>query len=667
MLVVEAAVSGLFTGGAYALIAVTITLMYRSTGVLSFAHAAFAAVGAYLYIDLVDAGAAKPLAAALAVAAATLYGLAVERVVIRSVRSADAATRLIATLGVLTFTSGVLLWHYGFSPLTAEPLLPKGSIKIADVAVSYQKVAVLAVAATASVVLAWFLDRTRFGTAVRATAEDPEAARLHGVSLVTVARFNWGIGAVLAGAIGVLIAPLQSVNVGTFTLLLAKALTATLVGGLSSLTLTFAGGLLVGVLESITVVRSTIAGAPQATVMVLVVVVLVVRRRWPEVPPAPPSMARRRRLEAPAAVRSITDRGRALVRPVRMPVALAMMVLAIVVPARSPYWSFVGGRALFFVIETLSLVLLVGWGGQVSLMQGAYVGIGAFGTGWLIVQHDVPVAAALLLAALAGTALGALVGVPALRLSGLQFATASLAFATAASSWLFVWGELPRSMPRGDLLGLDLSSDIAVYFVMLAVTVVIYGAAWNLRRSAQGRLLLAARDASATVAHFGASPARARLGVFVLASFVATLGGGLYAVLVTGLSAGDFTPFLSLTLLVYFVVGGSQSLLGPVLAGIAFGVLPQVLQSEVGASADARPTIVAGAAVVVLLALRPGGLASLVGGGQPTDPHQAPTPDSAYQTTRRRLAAADPARALETARRLRGRSESAPALLTHRR
>jgi branched-chain amino acid transport system permease protein len=267
-----------------------------------------------------------------------------------------------------------------------------------------------------------------------------------------------------------------------------------------------------------------------------------------------------------------------------------------------------------------------------------------------------------------GTALGAVVGLPSLRLSGLQFATASLAFATAASSWLFVWGDLPRSMPRGDLVGLDLSSDIAVYFVMLSITAVFYLAAWNLRRSAQGRLLLAARDASATVAHFGTSPARARLGVFLLASFTATLGGGLYAVLVSGLSAGDFTPFLSLTLLVYFVVGGSQSLLGPILAGIAFGVLPQVLQSEVGASADAKPTIFAGAAVIVLLALRPGGLASLVGADSPAAARStrvSPTPSEAYEETRRRLATASPARVLHAAGWARTRGPN--PLLTHRR
>ncbi len=651
MLEVEAGISGVFTGAGYALIAVTITLMYRSTGVLSFAHAAFAALSAYLYIDLVDRGLARPLAAALAVCAATVYGLVVERVVIRPVRAADAGTRLIATLGVLTFTSSMLLWHYGFSPVSAELLLPDRSVTIADVTVSYQKLALLGVAAVASVTLAWFLERTRFGTAVRAVAQDPEAARLHGVSLAKVARFNWGLGAALAGVVAVLIAPLQTVNVGTFTVLLAKALTATLVGGLSSLTLTFAGGLLVGVVESVAVVRSTMPGSAQAMVMVLVIVVLVARRQWAEAPLATDTAPAPR--HRPALAQSLRARlGVALA-----PLAVAGLVVAVIVPARSPYWSFVGGRSLFFVIEALSLLLLVGWGGQVNLMQGAYAGIGAFGTAWLVVEQDIPLVGALLLSALAGTALGALVGLPALRLSGLLFAAGSLAFAAAATAWLFEWTELPRSMPRGDLAGIDLSSDIAVYFVMLAVTAALYVAVWNLRRSSQGSLLLAARDASNTVAHFGTSPARVRLGAFLLASFIASLGGGLYAVLVTGLSAADFSPFLSLTLLVYFVVGGSQSLLGPILAGLAFGILPQILQSDAGTQANAVPGIVAGAAVVLLLSVRPAGLASLVPPLQSaavTAP--SPTARDAYRATRHRLAAAGPAMRTEILARLRART-----------
>lgn len=645
MLLIESALSGLFVGAGYALVAVMITLTYRSTGVLSFAHAAFAAVGAFAYIDVADRGVPKLLAAVAAVLITTAYGLLVERVVIRPVRASDAATKLIATVGVLTFTSSVLLWRYGFSPLTAEPLLPSGSVTIADVAVSYQKLALFATAGVAALALAWFLARTRLGVAVRAVAEDPEAARLHGVSLHAVARFNWGLGAALAGVVAVLMAPLQSVNVGTFTLLLARALAGTLLGGLSSLVLSFAGGLVIGVAESVTVVYSSVQGAPQAVVMLLVIAVLVLRRRWPAPPQATvaaPSGPRR-----PSRIAPLTAR----LRPLMWPIAVAGLTLAVVVPARSPYWAFVGGRSLFYVIEALSLLLLVGWGGQVNLMQGAYVGIGAFGTGWLVAEHDLPIAAALVLAALGGTALGALVGLPALRLSGLLFAAGSLAFSMAAAAWLFEWRELPRSIPRGDLFGIDLSSDIAVYFLMLAVTAILFAVAWNLGRSTQGRLLVAARDAPDAVAHFGTSPARARLGAFMLASFAATLGGGLYGVLVIGLSATDFSPFLSLTLLVYFVVGGRRSLLGPVLAGVFFGVVPQLLQSETGTEASAVPGMIAGATVIALLALRPDGLASLVVGRAAGPATTTPAPSDAGDAVRARLAGSDPAAARGTIHR----------------
>jgi len=628
VLEIEAAVSGIFTGGSYALMGVAITLMFRSTGVLSFAHAAFAAVAAYLYVDFSQRGWALPLAAAVAVAIATAYGLVVERIAVRPLVGANPATRLIATLGVLTTTSGLLLWHYGFAPMIAEPLLPEGSISVVDVQVSYQKMGVLIAAAATAASMAWFLARTRFGTGLRAVAQDPEVARLHGVSLGAVARFNWGLGAFLSAVAGILVAPLQTVNVGTFTLLLISSLAGTLVGGLYSLPLTFVGGLLVGVVEAVAAVRFDQPGMVEVAVLALVLVVLVARRTWPAAPSAftgdsPPRT--RLRLPVPGELRYVA-----------FAAIGAGAVLAVMVPAGSTYWSFVGARTLFFVIETLGLVMLVGWGGQVSLMQGAYVGVGALGTGYLVVERGLPLGAALLLSALAGTALGAVAGLPALRLSGLQFAVASLAFSAAAAAWLFERPEIPSSMPRSDLFGVDLSSDTSVYFVMLALTVLLLVAASNLRRSVQGRFLIAARDAPEAVEHLGASATRIRMGVFLVAAFTATLGGGLYAVLITGLSPTDFAATLSLSLLVYTVVGGSTSVAGPVLAGLVFGLLPQVTQESAGGAADAVPDIIAGAALLLVLAVRPEGLASFLPrvsslGSPPVSP-PAPVIASAVRT-----------------------------------
>ena len=602
---------GVFTGGAYALVAVSITLMYRSTGFLSFAHAAFASLGAYVYADLAgERGYARPLAALAAVLVTVLYGLATERM-LRPVRNAPAATKMIATLGIVQLTTALILLVYGFAPTSAPLLLPDDSIVIGSLRISYQQTAVLAIAAASALSLGWFLRSTRFGTAIRAVAANPDAARLMGVSLTQVGRFNWALGAALAGATGVLLAPLAPITAATFTLLLAKALTATLVGGLVSLPLTFLGGLGVGIVDSITVLRFSAPGAKEVATLLLVVGLLIGRRRWaPEIPPTPEIKVQRSSRVRDALARTGEIVGAGL-RSARWPLAIAGSVLALVVPARSGYWGFVGARGLYYTIEALSLVLLVGWGGQVSLMHGAYVGIGAFTTGLLVQTHGVPLELALVGGGIAGMVMGAIAGLPALRLSGLQFAIASLAFAGAASEFLFRRTEFPKSLPRGTLFGVDIFDDSKLYLFMLPVTIVLYLVVWNVRRSTYGPLLLSSRDAGTTVAHFGADPNRTRMSTFLLASFIAAFGGGFYGVLLTGFTPFDFSLILSIALLIYAVVGGMESLAGPLVAGVAFGVIPQVIQGQASTSASAMPDLIAGVAVLALLALRPQGLASL--------------------------------------------------------
>ena len=178
-------------------------------------------------------------------------------------------------------TTALLLLVYGFEPTSAPLLLPDSSIVIGDVRIAHQQSAILVLAGITAGGLGWFLRSTRFGTAIRAVAGNPEAARLMGVSLTNVARFNWALGAGLAGLAGVLLAPLAPITASTFTLLLAKALAATLVGGLVSLPLTFVGALGIGVADSLTVLNSSAPGAKELVTLGLVVLLLVLRRTWP--------------------------------------------------------------------------------------------------------------------------------------------------------------------------------------------------------------------------------------------------------------------------------------------------------------------------------------------------------------------------------------------------
>lgn len=605
--------------------------MFRSTGVLSFAHAAFATAATFLYYDFTKLqGWPAPLAALIALVLTVAYGLLVERFVIRYVRTASTSTKLIATLGVVALTTGLVLWHYGFDPVSVPWLFGQESFGVLEVNITYQQLVMLGFAGVSALGLGWFLQQTRFGIAVRAVAQNAESARLMGVSLLQVSRFNWALGAFLAGLTGILTGPLATVNAGSSVLLLVKALTGTLFGGLSSLTLSFAGGIAVGVVQAITTIISTAPGVRDLATMLMVVALLLLRRSWASdvqdtsvaavkrrIRLLPESWKQRlREIEMPPSVRGA-------LRPAAYGAIVGMALLAIVMPIRSNTWAFIGANGLFITIEALSLVLLVGWGGQVSLMQGAYVGIGAFSTAYLtnkgllgLFEDGMPLEMAIPLAALSGVALGTLVGLPALRLSGLQFGIASLAFAGAASEWLFQLSFFPRDLPRSELtlFGADLFNDQTFYFMLVPVTLVLYLFVWNLRRSTYGALLISARDASSTVAHFGADPKRTRMGAFMLASFIAAMGGAFQGLLLSNIQPLDFSLLLSMALLLYAVVGGLQSLAGPLVAGIMFGVMPQVVQRLQGASSaepTAIPDIVAGLVVLALVALRPDGLASL--------------------------------------------------------
>jgi branched-chain amino acid transport system permease protein len=445
------------------------------------------------------------------------------------------------------------------------------------------------------------------------------------VSLNQVARFNWALGAGLAGITGILIAPLAPVTAATFPLVLVKALTGTLLGGLVSLPLTFTGGLLVGVVESVAVIESSVAGAQEVAVLVVVLVMLLARRSWPtdtiagQETSAPGRLAAARtRLAARWRAAGVQRVARPVTRGV-VAVAAAFVVLGFTSTIGSEYWGFVYARALFYVLEALSLVLLVGWGGQVSLMHGAYVGIGAFGTGYLVVDQGWALEPAIVVAACIGTAIGAIAGIPALRLSGLQFAIASLAFAAFASSYLFRMEALrfSRFLDRRELLGVDLFDTYSLFLVMIPVTAVCYLAVWRIRRSTYGALLLASRDAPSTVAHFGADPRRARMAAFTLASFIATIGGCFYGILLTAFRPEDFAFQLSLILLLYAVIGGIESLAGPLIAGLAFGVVPELFAGEASTSASALPDIISGVVVIGLMAARPAGVASFLGRSRP--------------------------------------------------
>ncbi|HEX4978484.1 MAG TPA: ABC transporter permease [Acidimicrobiales bacterium] len=618
---VNALITGVVAGSVYALVAVGVSLIFATTGVLNFAHAGFAMAAAYLYSWLgSEQGLNAWLAAALSVAAVGGLGLVTERFLIRRVADASATTRLIATLGLLALLQGLMLQLFGFQPKAARPLFTTGAISIGSIRVTSQQVAVFVTAVVLVVGLGAFLRYSRTGLAIRATAQDRDVAELMGIRRVYIARLNWGVAAFLAGVAGVLIAPLTIVTIGTFPILLIKALAATLFGGMVGLLGSFVGGFAIGSVEALASTASSVPGIRELVVLVMIVALLLARRSWPA------ALTSGQGLGGGALGSRLSTPARALVG--------VLALLAVYNAATTDFWGYIGAVGLVYVLVGFSLVVLTGWTGQVSLMHGGLAGLGAFGLTYFL-DFGWPMWLAILATAVTGMVVGGIVALPALRLRGLQVGIATLAVTGALSSWLFQLEGTSWTIARPSYF----VSDRNIFLVMLAITVVVALALTNLRRSAWGRTFFAVRQSGETAAHFAVDPVRVRVSAFLLSGFLAALAGAFYAVLLTAIKPTDFGPLLSITFLLYLVVGGTESLIGPVIAALLFAFGPQVVLSS-QTSASAIPDIVSGVLVLLLVAGRPTGLASFLaspaqaGGGvveprgaRVVRPRMLPTPE----------------------------------------
>ncbi|MGH8999087.1 MAG: ABC transporter permease [Acidimicrobiia bacterium] len=597
--ILNALVAGIVVGGAYALLALGVSLIFSTTGVLNFAQAAFAMLAAYVFSwASSEQGWNAWAAAGAAVAVGTLYGLVVERLVVRRISSASPATRMVATVAVLAVTQGVMLQLFGFQPKLAQRLAPDGSVFIGSLGIDHQQILVLVVVAVLGGALAAFLRFTRLGQAVRAAAQNPVGGHLVGIDRFAVARLNWAIGSFLASVAGVLIAPLTIVSIATFPGLLLKAFAGTLFGALGGLTLAALGGVAVGALESLASTVTDVPGSRELAVLILVVALLVGRRRWPEDLTAAPSLGESTAAHWPYGP--------------GLAVILGAAGLAVFQSLNDPFWSAVGVVALVYAIVTLSLVVLTGWGGQLSLMHGALVGVGAFGLTWFTNRFDFPLPVAIVCAGLVGGAIAGLVSLTGLRLRGAQLLIVTLACSQAGSEWLFQFRGTSWTLSRPS----GLIDDRRFFALLLGVTVVFYAAAALLRRSAWGRMLGATARSEATAQHFGTNTNLVRFQAWALSGFMAAIAGAFYALYLTAIEPSDFGVLLSISLLLYLVTAGRSSLLSPLVVGLVFVFGPELFQfSQTGSTAI--PSIVSGLAVVAVLALWPSGLADLIARRRP--------------------------------------------------
>jgi ABC-type branched-subunit amino acid transport system permease subunit len=626
--VVNLLIAGVMVGTLYGLIGVSLTLMLRSSGILSFAHAGFGLVSAYLYAGLEcrrDAAtyqqcAATPyvppfVAAVIAVLAAVVVALLVERFVARPLERAATATKVIATAAVLGLISGVLLQIFGPQPRYTPPhnqILPRGTLALGDISISRERLMILVISAALVTVLGLFLRRSWFGLGVRAAGQLPDVSRLVGVSPVSVSRFNWALGGLLSGLGGVLIGPVTIVNIGTFSFLLMKATGASLMGGLVSLPLTFIGGIAIGAVEAIVPHYWATAGSSMLAIGSLLLVMLVVHGKrfsalgYAGAPQTPKPSTGRLAVGAAGWLCAISRAGARVPRLVW----IAGTVGVLVFPARNEYYASIGVNALYYCLVALSIVVLTGTTGQLTFMQAGFAAVGAFGLATAL-HHGWALAPAVLAVTAVCAVTGAAAGWVSLRFRGLEFAVASVALGAVLSEFLVTRPGVEALVRDPAFLGRSLLDTKNLYVVVLVVTAVAMVVVRNLRRSDWCRSLMSMRGMHGRVAHFGVAPVRSEVALLATSAAIAGLAGAVLALTVVSLDPFLFVPIISVTMVLVAVVGGLGSLWGPVLAGLVFGVGQEVIGRLVsGQSANAFPQIAGAALALVLVVRMPGGLAS---------------------------------------------------------
>lgn len=573
-------VVGLVAGCIYALTASGLVVTYTTSGVFNFAHGAIGMIAAFAYWELsVNQHWPTPLAVIVVLfVLAPLMGAIIERVLMRPLHNASVEVTLTVTVGLLLVLLGLaeVIWSPTVTR-TLPPFFAGNQVTVFNVVLTYHQLTVIAVAIFVAVGLRLFLHRTRTGVAMRAVVDDRELTAMSGASPARFGQYGWMIGAMLASVAGILLAPLVTLDPTTLTLLVVNGYAAAMVGRLRNLPLTFVGGLALGLAENYAIgylpIGNVLSQISNILPIIFLFVILLI------LPQSRLAQGRVSTLRTPrvAGLRESLIGG-------------VVLVLAVWVASGQLSTANLGtlSHGLVLAIVMLSLVLLTGYGGQVSLCQLTFVGIGAFtmakvagGGSWLGILAAIAVTAAV----------GAVIALPALRLRGLYLALSTLAFADAMDSAFFQNNSIfgaggSVAVGRVNLPGISLQGNRA-FVVMLAVVFALASIGiLALRRSSFGRRLSAMSDSPAASATIGLSITRTKLIVFTLSAGLAGLGGVLYGGQQGQVGANDFTLLSSLVLLLLATIWGIKTTSGMLLAGLTFAIfpviethLPQALQS----------------------------------------------------------------------------------------
>ncbi len=609
---------GVVIGLLTALVALGLALIYRANRIINFAQGDLGTVPTTIAVGLIAVSGLPYLVGLVAgVGVAVLLGVVIEVFIVRRFFRAPRLLLTVATIGLsqLLIVCGLLLPRWWHKTIFTDQVIPQpfsAKVTIGSQIFRGSELLALIVAPLLLVGLAAFLQGTDIGIGIRASAERADRAALLGIPVRRLQTVVWVIASVLsfagvflyAGIFGFPSAATLSPQA------LAFALAALVIGRLDRLPAITLAAIAVRVLEQGALTKYPSSPGRVYLVLAVVVLLAMVLRK-----------AGTRRVDtegsstwsASEEVRPIPAelRGLPVVRAVRIGLPVVLVALAAALPlVLGPSNELKASTVAAFALVALSLVVLTGWAGQVSLGQMSFVAVGGAVGAVATATWDLDLSLALIIAGLAGAVVTVVVGLPALRLSGFFLAVTTFTFALAAQNYLLNRKE-QSWIPRDRLLRptvfntFDLTSQAAMYEFTLIVVLLAFLAVAGIRRSRTGRVLVALRDNERGVAAYAVPVLRAKLTAFAISGFLAAVAGCLLVHINQAYTEQPFLVAESLAVFTAAVVGGLGSLPGAILGAV-------YLQGGTWFLPDRWRLLPSAIGVLAVLLALPGGLGSLL-------------------------------------------------------
>ncbi|QJU55650.1 ABC transporter permease [Herbiconiux sp. KACC 21604] len=626
-------------GALIATMALSLVLTFRASGVINFAAGATAAFIAYAYWDLTSrgrlfigveipltsdgSGINGWLAVLICLGIAAALGYLQYLLVYRPLRNAGALAKVVASSGVLLVLQSLVVLAFGSDTRVVSPLLPQTPLAIGGLSLPLDRVIILALALIAAAALTFVYRRTSFGIKTRAAADNRKGALLLGVNPGKLEAINWVVASVITGLIGVLVSPLIGLQPTAMSLFIVSALSAVLLAGFSSFWVAALAGIGIGMAQALitfaqgfdwfpTVNNAPLPGVKEVLPFLIIAVVLFVRGRnlpdrLTEAQPRLPRAPRPRKLL------------------IRFSVAI---VLGMAIITFAPYgWRQALITSLIGAIVCMSIVVITGYLGQVTLGQMAIAGIAGFVVSKLALNAGIGFPFGAVLAVLVAAAVSLLVALPALRMRGMQLAVVTLAGAVAIQSLWFrnpEWGggTTAASVPAPEFLGIKLGTTdsfwnmgssvptpgFALFILIVACLVALFVV--TVRRSSLGARMLAVRANEAAAAAAGVSVVTTKLLAFGIAGLIAGIAGTLYGYNFGLVTATRFDEFTAISFLAIAYLGGITTVSGAVIGGLLVtqGVMMYTITNLLNID-SAFQTLIAGVAVLATVVGNPDGIA----------------------------------------------------------